>query len=141
MLGKQHHRLLPVPFENRIGVVLPLAFINKRDRGTATIESRVNRMPVLILLANIMEHADDVRRFRASPRQAILLCEFYQRDGHIQTVLEQTALVCSMVFGAGRGRKEAASFQPLNDALRKQMQSRLHATAKSENATFNIAMV
>lgn len=51
MLGKQHHRLLPVPFENRIGVVLPLAFINKRDRGTATIESRVNRMPVLILLA------------------------------------------------------------------------------------------
>ena len=88
MLGKQHHRLLPVPFENRIGVVLPLAFINKRDRDTATIESRVNRMPVLILLANIMEHADDVRRFRASPRQAILLCEFYQRVGHIQTVLE-----------------------------------------------------
>lgn len=79
MLGKQHHRLLPVPFENRIGVVLPLAFINKRDRGTATIESRVNRMPVLILLANIMEHADDVRRFRASPRQAIdiLLIQCY----------------------------------------------------------------
>ena len=76
ILGEQYDRFITMSLEQRIGLILPAAFIDGTKFRTCRRVERVSkRMSILVLLTNIMEHADDVRGFGTLPLQVIIVGE------------------------------------------------------------------
>lgn len=93
-------------FDESVGIVFPRLFIVNRTH-LVTIEKLTRFwVSVRVDFAEVMEHTNDEGAFGSLPFEIILCGQTYQAIHDSKGMVEQTALITTMIFCACRGTEK-----------------------------------